>query len=92
MLKSELCDKMKREFFQIVEVSLLLYGRTSTKHLERKLDGNYTRILHTVFKISWKYHPTKQQLNSHLLQWFVVGFYGISTFVGYLMPNPFLYK
>ena len=20
------------------------------------------------------------------------GFYGISTFVGYLMPNPFLYK
>ena len=25
------------------------------------------------------------------LVWFV-GFYGISTFVGYLMPNPFLYK
>ena len=23
--------------------------------------------------------------------WFV-GFYGISTFIGYLMPNPFLYK
>ena len=22
----------------------------------------------------------------------LVGFYGISTFVGYLMPNPFLYK
>ena len=25
------------------------------------------------------------------LVWFV-GFYGISTFVGYLMPNPFLCK
>ena len=24
--------------------------------------------------------------------WFVVGFYGISTFVGYLTPNPFLFK
>ena len=23
---------------------------------------------------------------------FLFGFYGISTFVGYLMPNPFLYK
>ena len=22
----------------------------------------------------------------------LLGFYGISTFVGYLMPNPFLYK
>ena len=22
----------------------------------------------------------------------VFGFYGLSTFVGYLMPNPFLYK
>ena len=22
----------------------------------------------------------------------LIGFYGISTFVGYLMPNPFLYK
>ena len=28
------------------------------------------------------------------LDWYswLVGFYGISTFVGYLTPNPFLYK
>ena len=26
-----------------------------------------------------------------LVGW-LVGFYGILTFVGYLMPNPFLYK
>ena len=27
-----------------------------------------------------------------LLNGWLVGFYGISTFVGYLVPNPFLYK
>ena len=26
-----------------------------------------------------------------LIGW-LFGFYGISTFVGYLLPNPFLYK
>ena len=26
-----------------------------------------------------------------LIDW-LFGFYGISSFVGYLMPNPFLYK
>ena len=31
------------------------------------------------------------QLDTWLVGW-LVGFYGISTFVGYLMPNPFLYK
>ena len=31
----------------------------------------------------------KEQLKS--LVW-LFGFYGISTFAGYLMPNPFLYK
>ena len=27
-----------------------------------------------------------------LLGWLIFGFYGISTIVDYLMPNPFLYK
>ena len=37
-------------------------------------------------------------LVGRLVGWLVVwlvgwlGFYGISTFVGYLMPSPFLYK
>ena len=38
---------MKLSFFQAVVVSILLYGcaaRTLTKRLEKKLDGNYTRI------------------------------------------------
>ena len=45
--KSDLTDKMKRSFFQAAVVSILLYGCTTwtlTKQLERKLDGNYTRM------------------------------------------------
>ena len=39
---------MKRSFFQAAVVSILLYGCTTwtlTKWLEKKLDGNYTRML-----------------------------------------------
>ena len=46
--KSNLTDKMKRSFFQAAVVSILLYGCTTwtlTKRLEKKLDGNYTRML-----------------------------------------------
>ena len=46
--KSDLTDKMKRSFFQAVSVSILLYGCTTwtlTKQMEKKLDGNYTRML-----------------------------------------------
>ena len=37
-----------------------------TKRLEKKLDGNYTRILRAILNKSWKQHPTKQQLFDHL--------------------------
>ena len=46
--KSDLTDKMKRSFFQAGVVSILLYGCTTwtqTKRLEKRLDGNYTRML-----------------------------------------------
>ena len=46
--KSDLIDKMKHSFFQAAVVSILLYGCTTwtlTKKLEKKLDGNYTRML-----------------------------------------------
>ncbi len=41
-------DKMIRSFFQAAVVSILLYGCTAwtlTKQMEKKLDGNYTRML-----------------------------------------------
>ena len=50
-------------------MSILLYGCTTwalTKRLEKKLDGNYTRMLRAVVNKSWRKHPSKQQLYGHL--------------------------
>ena len=67
--KSDLTDKMKHSFFQAAVVSILLYGCTTwtlTKRLEKKLDGNYTRMLQAILNKSWRQHPTKHQLYGHL--------------------------
>ena len=61
--------KMKRSFFQAAVVSILLYGCTTwtlTKLLEKKLDGNYTRMLRAILNKSWQQHPTRHQLYGHL--------------------------
>ena len=63
--KSNLPDHMKRDFFQATVASVLMYGCTTwtlTKNMEKRLDGNYTRMLRAVLNISWKQHPTKQLL------------------------------
>ena len=60
---------MKRSFCQAAVVSILLYGCTTwtqTKRLEKKLDGNYTRILRAILNKSWRQHPTRKQLYGHL--------------------------
>ena len=62
--KSDLTDKMKRSFFRAAIVSILLYGCTTwtlTKRLEKKLDGNYRRMLKAILN-----NPTKHQIYSHL--------------------------
>ena len=67
--KSDMTDKMKRSFFQAAVVSILLYGCTTwtlTKWPEKKLDGNYKRMLRAILNRSWRQHPTKQQLYGHL--------------------------
>ena len=67
--KSDLTNKMKCSFFQAVVVLILLYGCTTwtlTKRLEKKLDGNYTRILRAILNKSWRQHPTRHQLYGHL--------------------------
>ena len=67
--KSNLIDEMKRSFFQAAVVSVLLYGCTTwmlTKRLEKKLDGNYTRMLRAILNKSWQQHPTRRQLYCHL--------------------------
>ena len=60
---------MKRSFFQAAVVSILLYGCTTwtlTKRREKKLDGNYTRMLRAILNKSWRQHSTKHQLYGHL--------------------------
>ena len=60
---------MKRSFFQATFVSILLYGCTTwtlTKRLEKKLDGNYTRMLRAILNKSWQQHPTRRQLYGYL--------------------------
>ena len=66
---SDLTDKMKRSFFQAAVVSILLYGCTTwtlTKQMEKKLDGNYTRMLRAILNKSLWQRPKKQQLYGHL--------------------------
>ena len=67
--KSDLTDKMKHSFFQAAVVSILLYGCTTwtlTKRMEKKLDGDYTRMVRAILNKSWRQHPTKEQLYGHL--------------------------
>ena len=67
--KLDLTDKIKRSFFQAAVVLILLHGCTTwtlTKRMEKKLYGNYTRMLQAIPNKSWRQHPTKQQLYGHL--------------------------
>ena len=60
---------MKRSFFQAAVMLILLYGCTRwtlTKRMEKKLDGNYTRMLWTILNKSWRQHPIKPELYGHL--------------------------
>ena len=53
--KSDLTDKIKRSFFQAAVVSILLYRCTKwtlTRRKEKKLDGNYTRMLRAILNKS----------------------------------------
>ena len=46
-------------------MSILLYGCTTwtlTKHMQKKLNGNYTIMLRATLKKSWTQHPIKHQL------------------------------
>ena len=60
---------MKPSFFQAAVVLILLYGCTTwtiTKWLEKKLDGNHTRMLRAILNKSWRQHPTIHQIYGHL--------------------------
>ena len=49
-----------------IYIYIYIYIWTLTKRLEKKLDGNYTRMLRSILNKSWQQHPTRQQLYGHL--------------------------
>ena len=59
----------QHSFFQAAVVPILLYRCTTwtlAKRLEKKLNGNYTRMLRAILNKFWRQHPTKHQLYGHL--------------------------
>ena len=63
------CTVRQRSFFQTAVVSILLCGCTTwtlTKKMEKKLEGNYKRMLREILNKSWRQHSTKHQLYGHL--------------------------
>ena len=67
--KSDLTDKIIHSFSQAAVVLILLYRCTTltlTKRMEKKLDGNYTRMLRAISNKYWRQQTTKQQLYGHL--------------------------
>ena len=66
--KSDVTDKMKRSFFQAAVVSIMLYGCTTwtlTKRMDKKLDGNYTKMPWAILNKTRRQHPTRQRLYGH---------------------------
>ena len=62
-------QKQLHSFTYFPKQRKLLYGCTAwmlTKRMEKKLDDNYTRMLHAILNKSWRQHLSKQQLYSHL--------------------------
>ena len=49
-----------------IRTAWLNWTWTLTKQLEKKLDGNYTRMLRAILKKSWRQHPARHQLYGHL--------------------------
>ena len=67
--KSSLPADLKRQFFRAAVESVLVYGAntwTLTSTLEKSIDEAYTRMLRAVLNISWKDHPTKEQLYGNI--------------------------
>ena len=63
--KSNLSEKLKRNFFRATAGSVLLYDSTTwtlTKNMESKIDGVFTRMLRAALNVPWREHPTNERL------------------------------
>ena len=62
---SHLSRSFKLKIFQAAIEPILLYGSetwTLSKKLEKRLDGTFTRLLMRAQNLSWKRHPTKNEI------------------------------
>ena len=67
--QSAMRTELKIQFFRSTVESVLLYGSESwtlTKKMEKRLDGNYTRLLRKVKNITWKEKKTNEELYGNL--------------------------
>ena len=67
--KSRLPDNMKINLFRATVESVLIYGSISwslTKSLEKRLNGNYTRMLRAILNRYWKYHPNNKDMHGNI--------------------------
>ena len=68
--KRKQSNKLRVSFMHpILSLDIFQYSYqvwTLTKRLEKKLDGNYTRMLRAILNKSWQQHPTRHQLYGHL--------------------------
>ena len=49
-----------------VNTAIWMHHTDANKNTEKKLHGNYTRMLQAMLNKNWRQHPTKQQLYDHL--------------------------
>ena len=66
---STVSNNLKIKIFKTAIEPILLYGCetwTLTKTMEKRLDGTYTRLLMRIQDLSWKNHPSKEQIYGKL--------------------------
>ena len=49
-----------------IDTAVWMHYMDANKMAEKKLEGNYTRMLRAILNNSWGQHPTKHQLYGHL--------------------------
>ena len=67
--KASIKKETKLKVFKASVETILLYGSDSWSlnvALSTKLDGSYTRMLRTIYNISWRDHITNKSLYGHL--------------------------
>ena len=69
ILKSNMQDQLKVNFFRVTVENFLLYGAESftlTTKMSGRLDGTYAKMLRAVLGVFWKDHKTNEELYGNL--------------------------